>query len=132
MAKSQIGGRNERGKANAWGVFSPTLDGAGAPFGHGSTGLVLAKRKVAGSAGDAPSVAEVADLCGAASSEMHELESIFSAHHSTVRELTSKLLNQFENIFYILLILIAWKSRSTHISDVLRDESSHHSEICIC
>jgi len=29
--------------AKAWGVFSPTLDGAGAPFGHGSTGLVLSE-----------------------------------------------------------------------------------------
>ena len=63
---------------------------------------------------------------------IHNLKNMFSAHHSTVRELTSKLLNQCEKILYILLILIAWKSRSTHVNNILFDDLLHHSDICFC
>ena len=38
-ANGQIWGVNGRGEANAWGVFSLTLDGGTAPVGLGSIGL---------------------------------------------------------------------------------------------
>ena len=60
---------------------------------------------------------------------MHDQENMFSAHNSTEREPTSKLLNQCEKILHLLPILITWKSRSTYIGDILLDELLHHSKV---